>query len=88
LKANPPALGCVQRHFPEHEHILEIMYSKNESFLSLCEDFRDCLWAMEYWCEAPSSLKDATRYCEEYTALLEDMNKEIAAWLTESSEED
>lgn len=88
MKTVPSTLDCVLQHFPEHKHILEILYRKNESFLSLCEDFRDCLRAMEYWCGSPSSQKNAARLCEEYKALLEDMKKEIAAWLTDSSEED
>jgi hypothetical protein len=78
----------VLQHFPEQKHTLEKLYSKSESFLSLCEDFRDCIWAIEYWCESPSSQKNAARLCEEYKALLEDMKKEIAVWLRERSKED
>lgn len=79
----PPTLDLAMKHFPEHKKVLEIIYRQNESFHSLCEDFRDCVLAMEYWCKSPSDNETAPGLCEEYIALCFDLKKEIAKRLQE-----
>ena len=79
----PLTLDLAMKHFPEHKTILESLYRQKESFRSLCEDFRDCVRAMEFWCESPSDKEHALELCEEYKALHTDLKKEIAQWLME-----
>lgn len=81
----PPILNLVMKYFPEHKNILKTLYRQNESFRSLCADFRDCVQAMEYWCKSPLENKNAPALCEEYKALCEDLKREITNWLLEQS---
>jgi hypothetical protein len=71
------------QHFPEHKHTLDMLCRRSESFLSLCEDFSDCVRAMEYWCTSPADFENAPAFCEEYKALYENLREEIAKWLAE-----
>ena len=81
----PPTLNLVMKNFPDHKKILETLFRQNESFRSMCEDFLDCVQAMEYWCKSPSDNKNAPELCEEYKALYADLKKEIAKWLMEQN---
>ena len=81
----PPILIRVIKHFPEHKKILETLYRQNESFRSLCEDFRDCVQAMEFWCKSPSENKNAPALCEEYKDLCAELEDEITKWLLEQN---
>jgi hypothetical protein len=81
----PPSLNLAMKHFPKHKNILESLYRQNESFRSLCEDFRDCIQAMEYWCKSPSDKEHVPELCEEYKALCTDLKREIAKWLMEQN---
>ena len=83
LKVIPPILDLAMQHFPDHKETLETLYRQNETFISLCEDFYDCVQAMEYWCKSPSGKEHVPELCEEYKALCADLKNEIAKWLAE-----
>ncbi len=84
---NPPTLNLVIKFFPGHKNVLETLYHQNESFRSLCKDFRDCVQAVEYWCRSSSDKEHAPRICEEYKVLCADLKKEIMNWLLEQNYE-
>jgi len=77
----PPPLNHAMKQFPEHKNILETHYRKNESFRSLCKDFRDCAKAVEYWCQSPPDNKHSHELCQEYKVLLAELKDEITKWL-------
>ncbi len=84
----PPSLNNAMKHFPEHKKTLENLYRQDESFRSLCEDFFDCVRAINYWCHSSVDCEQAPRLCEEYKILYEDLKKEIAEWLLQQANGD
>ena len=74
-------LKHAMKQFPEHKNILETHYRKNESFRSLCKDFRDCAVAMEYWCKSHPDKEHVHELCEEYKSLFAELKDEIRKWL-------
>jgi hypothetical protein len=86
-KMNPMALNLVIKFFPEHKNTLETLYRQNQSFRSLCQDFRDCVHALEYWCGSLPVKEKASALCEEYKALCADLKDEIMKWLEEQNNE-
>ena len=70
-------LAAVNKYFPAFRELLESLFRENELFRSLCEDFLVCVQAVDYWCHSAQNREDASTYCEEYRALLEDLKTEI-----------
>jgi hypothetical protein len=77
------SLAAVTTYFPAFREPLESLFRENESFRSLCEDFRVCLQAVDYWCHSAQNRENASTYCEDYGALLEDLKTEIKNMLGE-----
>ena len=77
----PPALSFVMKYFPRYKTNLEALHRRNESFRSLCEDFRDCVHAMEYWCGSLPAKENSPALCEEYEILYAELKMEITKWL-------
>ena len=77
------SLAAVNKYFPAFHELLESLFRKNESFRSLCEDFRVCVQAVDYWCHSAQNRENASTYCEEYRALLEDLKNELEDMLGE-----
>ena len=71
------SLAAVNNYFPAFRELLESLFRENESFRSLCEDFLVCVQAVDYWCHSAQNREDASTYCEEYRALLEDLKNEL-----------
>jgi hypothetical protein len=71
------SLAAVNKYFPAFRELLESLFRENESFRSLCEDFRVCVQAVDYWCHSAQNRGNASTYCEEYRALLEDLKNEL-----------
>ena len=84
----PPALKLAMKYFPEHKNTLETLYRQNESFRSLCKDFRDCVQAVEYWCHSLSDRELANDLCEEYKTLCAELKDEITKWFSEQNNKD
>jgi hypothetical protein len=76
------SLFFVFEKFPEHKKAIGHLFRKSESFQSLCEDYQSCAAALRHW-EKSDSEQAAFRK-EEYSALLQDLAKEIIQFLNES----
>jgi hypothetical protein len=69
------SLFAVIERFPHHKAAVRQLFKENESFQTLCEDYRRCAEALRHWNQSAS--EDAAVRREEYTALLLDLEAEI-----------
>lgn len=76
-----PALRLAIKNFPRQKNTLETLYRQNESFRSLCTDFRDCVNAVEYWCGSLPAKEISPALCEEYKILYAELKIQITKWL-------
>jgi len=74
------SLLAVMERFPRHKAAVRRLFKGNESFQTLCEDYRKCAEALRHWNQ--SAAKEAVVRREEYTALLRDLEAEIKDNLT------
>lgn len=75
-------LPLVLSKFPDHKDKIKRLFRENETFQSLCEDYRQCSNALKYWNQSASEEALARR--EEYWTLLRDLAKEILQNVNES----
>jgi hypothetical protein len=77
----PPkaALASVLEKFPETPARIRELFQQNPSFQSLCEDYRDCLAAWQYWRQAAS--ESAPALCQSYDELLHELEQEVRQYL-------
>ena len=75
-------LPIVLAKFPDHQEKIKRLFKRNETFQTLCEDYRQCFEALKYWNESPS--EDAAARRNEYEALLRDLGEEILQSVSES----
>ena len=77
----PPkaALASVLEKFPEAAGRIRQLFQQSPSFQSLCEDYRDCLAAWQYWRQAAS--EDAPALCQSYAELLQELEQEVRQYL-------
>jgi hypothetical protein len=77
----PPkaALAPVLEKFPETAARIREFYLQSPSFQSLCEDYRDCLTAWQYWRQCASEEAPALR--ESYAKLLRELEQEVRQYL-------
>ena len=69
------SLALVMIRFPEHRKSIEDLYGRNESFQSLCKDYRECLRAIENCsCSAEEHVHPLQ---EELQQLKDDLEEEI-----------
>lgn len=73
--ATSASLALVMIHFPEHRKSMEELYGRSESFQSLCEDYRECLSAIEN-CSC-SAEEQAHSFQQELHQLKDDLEEEI-----------
>jgi hypothetical protein len=71
-----PSLFLVFERFPDHKETVKALYRESEDFQSLCEDYRQCAFALRYW--SRSSEEHAPARKEEYTALLQELEEELS----------
>ena len=76
-------LPVVLSKFPDREETIKRLFKKNETFQTLCDDYRKCLEALKYWNQAESEEAPARR--KEYESLLRDLGEEILQSLSEST---
>ena len=74
------SLFVVMERFPRHKAAVRRLFKGNESFQTLCEDYRKCAEALRHWNQ--SAAEEAVVRREEYTALLRDLEAEIKENLT------
>jgi len=80
-KDTPPkaALVAVMEKFPEAVAKIWDLFQRSYSFQSLCEDYRDCVAAWQYWRQAAS--EDAPALCQSYAELLQELEQEVRQYL-------
>jgi hypothetical protein len=75
------ALASVLEKFPEAAARIPGLFQLSPSFQSLCEDYRDCLAAWQYWRQAASG--EAPALCQSYGELLQELEQEFRQYLEE-----
>jgi hypothetical protein len=74
-------LASVLEKFPEAAARIRELVQQNPSFQSLCEDYRDCLAAWQYWGQATS--EEARALSQSYAELLHELDQEVRQYLEE-----
>jgi hypothetical protein len=77
--AQEAALAMVLGKFPEAAAKIRHFFRQSPAFQSLCEDYRDCLAAWEYWRQAAS--EEAPAVCQSYAELLRELEEEVRQYL-------
>ena len=72
----------VLKLFPDRRDMILRRSRERESFRTACEDYETCLRSLRHWSD--SKTEEATVRREEYAAMLEDLEAEIAQHLEES----
>ena len=72
----------VVKRFPSRKDTVKQLFKENETFQSVCEDYRRCAEALHHWNQSASDEAPVRR--EEYAALLQDLEAEILQNLNES----
>ena len=73
------ALTSVLEKFPEGAARIRELFLRSPSFQSLCEDYRDCLVAWQYWRQAAS--EEAPVLYQSYGELLRELEQEVRQYL-------
>ena len=55
--------------------MIDLLMEKDPEFVSLCEDYEDCVNALSYW--SRSKAPEAGTRVSEYRALVEELEEEI-----------
>ena len=73
------ALASVLEKFPEAAARIRELFLQSPSFQSLCEDYRDCLAAWQYWRQAASP--EAPELYQSYAELRQELEQEVWQYL-------
>lgn len=65
----------IRERFPDKSHIIDLLMAEDSEFLTLCEDYDDCVYALRYW--AKSKAPEAETRVNEYRTLIEELEEEI-----------
>jgi hypothetical protein len=76
-----PDLVFVLQQFPEQQREIRSLFRGNDNFKGVCEDYRTCAEALQYWNRSGS--EEASTRREEYGMLLRDLHAEILEYLNE-----
>ncbi len=77
------SLFSVITRFPDRKDEVIRLFRESESFQTVCDDYRRCVEALEYWNQSDSEEAPIRR--DEYAALLVDLEAEILEHLSEFS---
>jgi hypothetical protein len=79
--ANPAKTGLslIMDRFPEERQAVRHLFLESRSFQSLCEDYRECLAALQRWQQSTSEEAPARQY--EYAILLLELEQEVRQYL-------
>ena len=66
----------IRERFPDKSHIIDLLMAEDSEFLTLCEDYDACVYALRYW--AKSKAPEAETRVNEYRTLIEELEEEIA----------
>jgi hypothetical protein len=78
LNATVKTLSFMKSQFPGRKDFIQRTYRQSQSFRSLCEDYRDCFLAREYWRQ--QTMEGAGTLEVEYSQLLAKLDSEIRHW--------
>ena len=78
MNSTVDTLFFIKSHFPGLEESIEASYFQSFSFRALCEDYRDCSAAREYWRQ--QALEGTHNHELEYAVLLAKLDREIRHW--------
>lgn len=70
-----PGLFLIMQRFPDHKDLLRYMYLHNETFQTICDDYRKCISARDHWTQSRHELAP-NRY-REYKELMRELESEI-----------
>jgi hypothetical protein len=73
----------VLKRFPEARVALQRLFRDSASFQSLCEDYRDCLAALQYWEQSTSG--EAPALAGAYAELLGELEQEVRQFLEDET---
>ena len=82
MSVNQQNLLIVCDRFPDRADKIKARFDNQDSFQTLCEDYRRCAGALQHW--AQSLDENASLRVEEYGALLRELEEEILQILDES----
>ncbi len=77
--AQEALLALVLQRFPKAGARLPHLFRGSPSFQTLCEDYRDCLAALQHWQQATS--EKAPELYQSYAELLKELEQEIWQYL-------
>ena len=80
MKVIQTGLLYVLKRFPEHKDAVKLLFRESESFQTMCEDYRKCAEALQYWNQSYS--EEASLLRDEYSTLLQGLDAEILRCLT------
>jgi hypothetical protein len=69
----------ILKRFPEARAALQRLFRDSPSFQSLCEDYRDCQAALQYWEQSTSG--EAPALAGAYAQLLRELEQEVSQFL-------
>ena len=72
-------LSLIMERFPEERKALRHLFEESLSFQSLCDDYRECLEALQTWTQSTS--KEAPAICSAYEELLQELEQEVRQYL-------
>jgi hypothetical protein len=78
-----PSLFILFERFPELKETIKALFKKNESFRTLCEDYRQCADTLQYWNQSLG--EEALVRMREYETLLRELEEEILQNVNESA---
>jgi len=79
-----PSLFSLFERFPEPKETIKALFKNNESFKTLCEDYRRCGETLRHWNQSLD--EDAPARMREYEALLRELEEEILQKVNESTQ--
>ena len=79
MAENAATFTVIKSGFAAQQEKIELEYESSEAFRNLCEEYEQCLTAVEHWKNSNSSY--ANQREQEYVDLLAELHQEITSWL-------
>ena len=75
MSATQQNLLIICDRFPDRVDKIKALFDNQDSFQTLCEDYRRCANALQHWTQSLD--ENAAMRVEEYGALLQELEEEI-----------
>lgn len=76
------SLLTICDRFPDRVETIKALFNNDESFNTLCEDYRRCADALQHWKQSLD--ENAPMRVDEYEVLLQELEEEILQTVNES----